>query len=104
MSLVGGGLCALYLPVLRIVAFAFLFFAGLVILGGLNPFAAMDMSAAARERPGLELKQITFVLSLSALLVLVAFLIEHTRRLRLAQRAQVRKAERHSAAARARDR
>lgn len=83
MSLAGVGLCALYLPILRAAAFAFLFFAGLTILGGLSPFAAMDMSQGARERPGLELRQIAAVLGLAALFVLSAFLIDRARNVRL---------------------
>jgi hypothetical protein len=84
MSLSGVGLCALFLPILRAAAFAFLFFAGLTILGGLSPFAAIDMSHGVRERPGAELRQIAAVLGLSLLFVLSAFLIDRARSVRLA--------------------
>jgi len=88
MTVTGIGLCALYLPMLRIAAFAFLFFAGLVILGGLSPFAGLDMSAATHEPPGLELWQVASVLAASALLVAFAFFIEHARRTKRKLRAR----------------
>jgi hypothetical protein len=73
----------LYTPALRVLALGCLLLAGVVLLGGLSPFAAMDVSASAREQPGFVLRQVAVMSTASALLVLAGFCLERARRVKL---------------------
>jgi hypothetical protein len=83
----------LYTPALRVLAFGCLLAAGAVILGGLSPFAAMDVAATTRERPGFALRQVAVMSTASAVLVLAAFCLERARRLKRAQQTPQRSAD-----------
>jgi hypothetical protein len=86
-SAVGVALMLLYTPLLRAIAIGLVVLAGVVLVGSINPFAAMDVPTSVIEQPDFVFWQVARGLGGSALLVLLAYCVSRARNARLRQRA-----------------
>jgi hypothetical protein len=86
-SAVGATLILLYTPALRAVSIGLVVLAGVLLLGTVNPFAAMDVPGALREQPDFVFWHVARALGAGALLVLLAYCVGRARSVRLRQRA-----------------
>jgi hypothetical protein len=82
-SAVGATLILLYTPALRAVSIGLVVLSAVLLLGAINPFAAMDLPGALRERPDFTFWHVLRALGASALLVLLAYCVSRARSARL---------------------
>jgi hypothetical protein len=86
-SAVGVTLILLYTPALRAVSIGLVVLSAVLVLGTINPFAAMDVPGPLRERPDFVFWHVLRALGASVLLVLLAYCVSRARGVRLRQRA-----------------
>jgi hypothetical protein len=86
-SAVGVAMALLYTRALRAIAIGLVVVAGVVLIGSINPFAAMDVPTPVIEQPDFAFWHVARALGASVLLVLLAYCVSRARNARLRQRA-----------------
>jgi hypothetical protein len=86
-SAVGVALVLLYTPALRAISIGLVVLAGVVLIGSINPFWAMEQPTSTIEQPDYAFWHVARTLAASALLVFVAYCVSRARNVRMRQRA-----------------